>query len=70
VSDKCWGVSTIRHPSPELEIVKNLRQILVTKMTPQMLILPILSPKKYQFLTIGHHFKKNNQIQWTFLKTT
>ncbi|MHC4087850.1 MAG: hypothetical protein ACYSU5_21990 [Planctomycetota bacterium] len=37
---------TIRHPSHEPQIVKILRQNLVTKMSPQMLILPESSPRK------------------------
>jgi hypothetical protein len=47
-----------------------LRKIRVSVLSPQMSILLILSPKKYQFLTLRCHFKKNNQIQCTLQKTT
>jgi len=42
-------------------------QNLDSKMSPHIPILLILSPKKYQFLTLRSHFKKNNQIQCTML---
>ncbi len=44
-------------------------KIRVTVLSLQMSILLILSTKKYQFLTIGRHFKKNNQIQYPVVKS-
>jgi hypothetical protein len=48
-----------RHPSHEPQIVKILRQNLVTKMSPQVLISPKSRPDIYHFLVEYCSLQKN-----------